>query len=419
MLNIASWNRRFKYLPLLIAFGFTACSEDDKKSPVQVDEGIFINEIYASTGDDWIELFNQTDTERDISGYFIFDDETKKYALPSGTMIPPGGFLVLFCDDLATGLHTNFKLASTGETISLENAAGDLVDRVTFPILSDGQVYARFPDGANKWGISGISTQSLSNGQFQAPIIQKVDRTPLVPGLSDDVAIEAEVLSTTGSSVVALHYQVNNGNFVEVPMVANGTIYSATIPALNSTGTIRYYITAAVNGVTSSHPFDAPASAHEYILNSDPLPNLKINEFMAFNSACCPDDDGDISEFDDWIEIYNGGPTAVNIGGMYISDNKTDPFKNRISSTDPALTTIAPGGFIVLWADEQGSQGILHSNFKLSADGEDVALFYLDGRMIHSYSFSAQQENKSTGLSTNGGTSWQVFSSPTPGQSNE
>jgi hypothetical protein len=402
---------------LLIVFAFLACSDDDQ-DPILEEEGIFINEIYASSGEDWIELYNEANEPKDISGYFIFDDETNKYSLPSGTVIPAQDFLVLFCDDTGTGLHTNFKLSSTGETISLQNESGSVIDRVTFPILKDGEVYARFPDGSDTWGISGISTQSAANGQFQAAIIQNVDRSPLVPGLSDDVTIRAEVLSNAGSPIVTLHYQADNGSFTEVAMVSDGGTYSAIIPARNATGTIRYYITATTNGQTTSHPFDVPASFHQYILNTDPLPDLKINEFMAFNAACCPDDDGGMAEFDDWIEIYNGGATAVDLGGMYLSDDKTDPFKNRIPTTDPSLTTIPPGGFILVWADEQGSQGALHANFKLAADGEDVALFYVDGRTIHSYTYGTQQENKSTGLTTNGGTTWQVFASPTPGLSN-
>jgi len=44
---------------------------------------------------------------------------------------------------------------------------------------------------------------------------------------------------------------------------------------------------------------------------------LVINELMADNTGSARDQDGDD---DDWIEIYNSGDSAVNIGGMYLTD---------------------------------------------------------------------------------------------------
>ena len=49
----------------------------------------------------------------------------------------------------------------------------------------------------------------------------------------------------------------------------------------------------------------------------DPL-KLVINEMMASNSTAIADGEG---EFDDWIEIYNPGPSAVDMAGMVLADN--------------------------------------------------------------------------------------------------
>lgn len=139
---------------------------------------------------------------------------------------------------------------------------------------------------------------------------------------------------------------------------------------------------------------------------------------MAFNSSCCPDDDSGAQEFDDWIEIYNAGSVAVNIGGMHVSDNKANPFKYKIPADEPGITTIPAGGFIIIWADNQPEQGALHADFGLANAGEDVGIYYIDGRKIDDYTFAAQSENVSWGRVTNGGATWKSFSSPTPGQSN-
>jgi hypothetical protein len=401
---------------LVLSFCLDGCKEDEQ--PVEKNEGLYINEIYAASGDDWFELYNFNDEVKDLSGYKVYDDSGNRYTLPDGTSIAAKDFLVIFCDDMATGLHTNFKLSSSGETLGLENASGELIDRVEYPVLGNGQVYGRFPDGGGTLGVSGFATQGTSNGSSQASLIQNVERTPLVPGLSDPVLITAEVLSNTGTPTVTLHYRVVGASFTDVAMTGSQSSYHGTIPPLNTTGKVEYYITATTAGNTTTYPFDATADPESYLLNNDPLPALRINEFMAINTACCPDDAGAVEEFDDWIEIYNAGATPVDIGGMYLSDDLSDPFKFRVSTTDPDLTTISPGGFLLMWADEEGSQGPLHANFQLAGDGEDVGLFYIDGRTIHSYSYDAQQENRSMGFATDGTGSFQLLSAPSPGASN-
>jgi hypothetical protein len=396
---------------------FLACSKDDD---VKIEnEGLYINEIYPSSGTDWIELFNAGDSDKDISAYKIYDDPALKYTLPAGTTIPAKGFLVLICDDTGVGLHTNFMLSSTGETITLENSSGKVIDKVTFPILLDGQSYGRFPDGTSDLGTTGAATQGTPNDK-QAPLIINVTRTPIVPGLSESVTVNAEVVSNHAIEEVALSFRVNGDPFTKLAMTTtDGTHYQATIPALNDVGRIEYYVSATNTfNKTSFHPFDAPMDTDYFLLNTDPLPQLRINEFMASNSSCCPDTDGGSQEFDDWVEIYNAGATPVDVGGMYLSDNAANPFKSKISDDAPASTTIEPGGFLILWADEQGSQGPLHMNFKLSAAGEQIGLFYIDGRTIHSYTYGQQQENRSWGVTVNGGNSWQSFVDPTPGLSN-
>jgi hypothetical protein len=53
-----------------------------------------------------------------------------------------------------------------------------------------------------------------------------------------------------------------------------------------------------------------------------PTEGLFINEFMAKNVSFIQDNFGD---YDDWIEIYNAGPNAVDLGGMYLTDDPDDP----------------------------------------------------------------------------------------------
>lgn len=410
---------KIKVLLLLSAVGLVLSCDPQKESvkPV-IEEGIFINELYAS-GEDWVELYNSLSTAKDLSGFFIYDDVANKYKIPVGTTIPAKGFLVFFCNDLATGLNTNFKLSSSGESIFLENASATLIDKVTFPALAGGLSYGRFGDGSATFAISGSPTKGITNGDSQAPAITIVERNPLVATLNQPITVTAQLASTLNVASVNLLYRFNGSSFTTVTMNLSGSTYTASIPAQTSVGKIEYYIEATgSNSKISTEPASAPAKLLSYLLNTDPLPNLVINEFMAFNSACCPDVQGANQEFDDWIEIYNKGNTAVNIAGMYLSDSKSNPFNYKIPSDNPSLTTIQPGGFILLWADNSPAQGVLHLDFALSNLGEDVGLYYLDGRAIDEYTFGAQSENTSTGRTTNGAPTWKIFVTPTPGQSN-
>ena len=143
---------------------------------------------------------------------------------------------------------------------------------------------------------------------------------------------------------------------------------------------------------------------------------LVINEFMASNNNYTEDPQG---QCDDWIEIYNYGVDAVDIGGMYLTDNLADPVKWQIPVNDPAMTTIEPGGYLLIWADGDISDPGLHANFKLDADGEEIGLFKSDGTtMIDSVVFGEQTSDISYGRYPDGTDNWRFFGLPSPSAEN-
>jgi len=139
-----------------------------------------------------------------------------------------------------------------------------------------------------------------------------------------------------------------------------------------------------------------------------------INEVMAANTNTIADPQG---EYDDWIELYNTGTTDVNLAGMYLTD-KAD---NRTKWQFPDNTVISAGGYLIVWADEnsKATPGV-HTNFKLSADGEMVMLVNSDGNgnaIMDSVSFGAQADDISYGRYPNGSGSFRAMG-PTPGVTN-
>ena len=143
--------------------------------------------------------------------------------------------------------------------------------------------------------------------------------------------------------------------------------------------------------------------------------DIVINEFVASNASTIADEAG---AFDDWVELYNTGATPVDIGGWYMSDDLTAPQDWQIPATDPALTTIQPGGFLLLWFDKEPEQGPLHIDAKLGSDGEDIVLH--DGNaIVDSYTFGPQISDVSEGRIPDGTGTFRALASATPEAAND
>jgi len=142
---------------------------------------------------------------------------------------------------------------------------------------------------------------------------------------------------------------------------------------------------------------------------------LFVNEFMADNDTTLEDPD-EADSYPDWIELYNAGSAEIDLQGLYLTDDLTDPTQHAITQT----LTIPANGYLLLYADNDTDQGINHLGFKLGASGEDLAIFNTDGAtLIDSYTFGEQTTDISEGRCPDGGDTWIFFSSSTPGASNE
>jgi len=140
---------------------------------------------------------------------------------------------------------------------------------------------------------------------------------------------------------------------------------------------------------------------------------LVINELMASNSSCIQDPQGD---YDDWIEIYNAGGIDIDIGLMYLTDDLNEPTKWQF----PSATAVPAHGYLLIWADGDNEQGDTHTNFKLSAGGEQLGLFDTDGStLIDSVIFDTQATDISYGRSPDFSDNWRFFDTPTPAAQNK
>jgi hypothetical protein len=142
------------------------------------------------------------------------------------------------------------------------------------------------------------------------------------------------------------------------------------------------------------------------------VPKVVINELLPKNTQNGSDEDG---EFDDWIEIYNPSTQKQDISGYYLSDSKKNPTKWKF----PVGTAIEANGYLIVWADEDSTHvSGLHTNFKLSADGENVVMLTPEKEIINLVEYPATLIEQSYARKPNG-TGDFVWSVPTFNKSND
>ncbi len=154
------------------------------------------------------------------------------------------------------------------------------------------------------------------------------------------------------------------------------------------------------------------------IADTSRIEQIYINEIMASNVDGIADEAG---EYEDWIELYNAGPDAVNLAGLYLSDSYPAVNPWSFPADRPELTMLPPGGYLVLFADGEPDDGPLHTDFKLSKDGEEVVLLQKIGvemQVIDRLMFGIQARNKTFGRYPDGSSILEYLGSPTPWASN-
>ncbi|HAB16569.1 MAG TPA: CotH kinase family protein [Verrucomicrobiota bacterium] len=264
-----------------------------------------------------------------------------------------------------------------------------------------------------------------------APGIAAVTGPAVAPAPSEIPTITATVRAngTNGLDSVWLYWRDQPyGRFSVAPMfddgahgdggAGDGTFGAATT---NFTGghKIHYYVEArsgdAVRAAAFS-PARAEQETYSYRVALAPAANppVVINELMADNTKTIADPQG---QFDDWIELRNVTTEEVDLGGCYLTDNPNNPRKWRF----PDKTKIPAGGYLIVWADENGPDTPgLHTNFKLASEGEQVLLVDRDANsneLLDSVSFGEQFPNVSYGR-TAADPSVLGLMNPTPGGAN-
>ena len=226
-----------------------------------------------------------------------------------------------------------------------------------------------------------------------------------------------------------------NDHDVDGPADLRATLVEAAshgVVDLKPDGSLTYVPNPGFSGLDSfryrASDTEADSAIETVRIRVDAQP-IRISEFMVANVDTLITRTRESVESDyargteeayDWIEIQNPFDSPISIGGLYLTDNLGDLTKWQI----PAGTSIDANGELLIFASGRNiydtrldENGLLHTSFKLSADGEDLAIAAPGGVVLFSYeSYPNQRANLSYGIDSAGTSGF--FLQATPGSDN-
>lgn len=157
---------------------------------------IFVNDLWKKQ--DWIELYNGTDEDIDLTGWYLSDDtlNRQKFQIPAvegvSNVIPAYGYKVIWCDKVEpyNQVHANFKLASEGGFVLLTR--GDIqegmdetaTDYFHYPACASYQTVGLYPDGGSETYVmqrptigktNVITTADLAHTQLRPTAVETIE----------------------------------------------------------------------------------------------------------------------------------------------------------------------------------------------------------------------------------------------------
>ncbi|CAH0125177.1 lamin tail domain-containing protein [Microbacterium sp. Bi121] len=365
--------------------------------------GVRINEVVSNSGspDDWIEFYNYSGTQVDLSGYIVQDNSDKNpYTLPTGTVLEPGAYLVL--DTLVDGVGDfDFGLGkgdsvrlfapgdANGQTPLLEatwpaethavpswGAKGDGAD-VTYGLTAEAtkgaeNVFSSGGEGEPGGGEPGGGEPSAGGDVVLNEIIYDeasgyTDRVEIVNTGTEPASIAGWTISddkrdrfstpfAEGTTLapgafavlvtdVDFTFGLGKGDEVVLYDAANAEVDAYTYEATSPTATWARCPDGTGDWVHATTA--TPGAANDCAPASVPG-SVVLNEVD--------------SQPSDWVELHNPGTEAFDLSGYEIRDNSDDH-----RWVFPAGSTIAGGQFLVVEANAAGT--IYDDQSKTYVDG--------------------------------------------------
>ncbi len=206
-------------------------------------------------------------------------------------------------------------------------------------------------------------------------------------------------LTVGGAGVVSYFSRIDNGSLRSEVPVSQPFVLSGLSDGPHSVQIIPRDAAGVLQG------FSTPANSDTWIVDST-LSRVQISEVLAINRATTT-----VAGFTpDFIELHNDGVAAIDLSGMFLSDDPGIPTKYIFAEG----TTIAVGEYLVLYADVAGalSSAEIQLPFALDGAGDGVYLYAPDLTIVDQVTFGMQIADLSVARMAGG--EWSL-AQPTPG----
>jgi len=346
---------------------------------------------------DYVELYNATGASVNLAGWNLTDDVLvpAKYTFPSGTTIAAGGYLTVWCDSdfAAPGLHAGFKISAAGQTLAIIEGS-TVKDFLTFGPQAADLPIGRVGAGVGAWTLIAPSPNASNVGktlgsaatlkinEWMANPISGEDWFELHNPDANPVALAGLYLSDTPGTptitqIPALSFVAGKGftrfqadginsgaNHCNFKLGASGD--SLLLSAADTIHSVSFG--AQSSNVSSGSLPDGSAAIVAFPQTPSPAESNYLPAAVVINEALT----NSTAPFEDAIELLNPTGASVNVGGWWLSDDKSNLQKFQI----PGGTSLTAGGIAVLY-ENQFNAGL--NAFSLSSMGDEIILSAVDG----------------------------------------
>jgi len=470
MINISVeyWRNRMTRLNRIISLGLViimlmmALSGCAALNVFSQGGGLVINEVVSANessfpvealgAPDWLELYNGTDKEIDLTGYTVLRTDTndKQFEIPAGT-IAPGEYLVICATEAAAEdcpyMITGFNLPKKGVGLKLKDANGMTVDQINVPTMAEDISYCRTAEGMS---FCQTPTPGSENAGVFAATLEEVEAAEAPEGLRINEASEEFVeIYNYGTEPISLaafcltdnvskkskwrmpYETLEPGAYLLVSLIGEGEVaanfrlsayetqvylcygdevydsidlkgvWDGMSRGINAQGTETYYVNPSPGQENAAEGMDVLE-----LKEMDDSEPVKINEFMSENAVCLVDEDGDRPG---WVELYNSSSSAVSLREYYLSDDPADLLKWQLPEAE-----LGAGEYVVIYLS--GKDRDYHTSFGVAKNESLVLTHYatLTSQTVN-VPMESRLDNISYGLQDG---KWLYFGQGTPGAAN-
>ncbi|WP_428235481.1 lamin tail domain-containing protein [Gracilimonas sp.] len=344
-----------------------------------VDYVLFSEIFYDTPGTDadeeWIELYNPTSQQIDLTGYTIIDNNGtgSSYTFPSGTVIEANSYFTVASNQAGfNALYTNDAyqyggipaLNNGGDALLLNNASGSTIDQVAW----EGGASSGVPSG---WGTGPTAStgESLVRSSFD---VDNDDETDWATATNNGDPATIEATDTTAPVISS----VASSNITETEATITWTTDEPANSQVNYGTTTSYGSSAGSGSYVTSHSQNLTGltAGTEYfyqVVSTDEAGNTSVDETYSFTTASPPasstpdilisevfyDTPGNESK-EEWVEIYNTTGQEIQLNGWTLVDDNG----NGQSFTFANKHKIGGNTFMTLALDRKNFKALYNKN---------------------------------------------------------